>query len=119
MPRLFLAQGMPLEPQLVYAHRFPGETAIFHIGSGPYSRSLKGERGKPWLEHVGERDVEVDILETHECPARARLRESQLIHDYQPITNIHHRRGPHPRVLGGYTKKGDRCDCGAVDCYGR
>lgn len=119
MGRMSFAPGTPLEPQIVYGHRFFGDDELFHIGSGTYSRALKPERGKPWLDHVGDRDVEVLILEIYECPARARLREAELIAEMQPLTNHHHKSGPNRQVLRGYTKRGERCDCGAEDCYGR
>ena len=117
--RMYFAAGTPPEPQVVYAHRFPGDDELFHIGSGTYSRAVKPERGAAWKAHVGERDVEVLILETHECPARARLREAELIAERRPITNQHHASGPHKQVLRGFTKRGARCDCGAKNCYGR
>jgi hypothetical protein len=119
MTRLYFKQGSQLEPQVVYAHRIAGETTIFHIGSGPFSRALSNARGTPWQSYVADRDVEVDVLEVHQCPARARLREAQLIAELQPETNKHHRNGPHAAVLKGHTKKGVRCNCGASDCYGR
>nr|WP_170538025.1 hypothetical protein [Ruegeria arenilitoris] len=107
------------EPQVVYGHRFSGTDELFHIGSGSYGRAIKPERGAPWVEYVGDRDVEVVIIETYQCPARARLREAELIFEMQPVTNHHHRNGPHKQVLRGFTKQGARCDCGAEDCYGR
>ena len=113
------APGTALEPQIVYGHRFPGEEELFHIGSGTYRRALRPERGFPWREHVGNRDVEVVILETHACPARARLREAQLISKHNPTTNHHHKNGPNKQVLRGFTKQGERCGCGAADCYGQ
>lgn len=119
MTRMKFAPGTPLQPQIVYAHRFPGEERIFHIGSGTHSRALRPERGEAWQDHVGERDVEVLILETHGCPARARLREAELIAELKPETNYHHRNGPNRQVLRGFTKRGKRCDCGDVACYGK
>lgn len=113
------APGTPLEPQIVYAHRFAGEEEVFHIGSGTYRRALRPERGSIWQKHVGNRDVEVVVLETHACPARARLREAQLISEKKPVTNHHHKDGPNRQVLRGFTKRGVRCACGAEDCYGR
>jgi hypothetical protein len=59
------------------------------------------------------------ILEIHACPARARLREAQLIAEHQPVTNYHHKNGPNKQVLEGFTKRGARCCCGAADCYGQ
>lgn len=118
MTKMSFAPGSALEPQIVYGHRFPGEEAVFHIGSGTYGRALRPERGTEWQRHVGDRDVEVLVLETHACPARARLREAQLIAEHKPVTNYHHRSGPNKQVLRGFTKKGARCACGAEDCYG-
>lgn len=103
------APETPLEPQIVYGHRFPGEEQVFHIGSGTYSRALRPERGAGWQEYVGDRDVEVVVLEIHTCPARARLREAQLILEHKPVTNHHHKDGPHKQVLRGFTKRGLRC----------
>lgn len=118
MTKMSFAPGTPLEPQVVYGHRFPGEEEIFHIGSGTYRRAVKPERGAAWKEHVGDRDVEAVILEVHACPARARLREAQLIAERKPSTNYHHKNGPNRQVLRGYTKRGLRCECGSDDCYG-
>ena len=119
MARMSFAPGTAPEPQIVYAHRFPGEEEVFHTGSGTYGRALRPERGAQWQQHVGERDVEVIILETHACPVRARLREAQLISARKPVTNHHHRSGPNKQVLRGFTKRGVRCDCEAENCYGR
>jgi hypothetical protein len=119
MVKMRLAPGTSAEPQIVYGHRFPGETTLFHIGSGTYRRALRPERGAPWLSHVGDKDVEVVILETHQCPARARLREAQLISELKPATNFHHLDAPNRQVIRGFTKKGSRCECGALDCYGK
>jgi hypothetical protein len=119
MTQMRFAEGTSPEPQIVYGHRFPGEQELFHIGSGTYARALRPERGTEWRIHVGERDVEVVVLEIHGCPARARLREAELIAELKPLTNFHHKHGPHPQVLRGFTKRGVRCDCRAPDCYGR
>lgn len=119
MTTMRFAPGTPLEPQIIYGHRFPGDDELFHIGSGTYSRALSPVRGAQWIAHVGDNDVEVVILETHECPARARLREAELIAELRPVTNHHHRDGPNRQVLRGFTKRGTRCDCDAKDCYGR
>jgi hypothetical protein len=119
MTTMTFAPGTPLEPQIVYGHKFPGEDDVFHIGSGTYTRALRPERGGGWKEHVGNRDVEVLILETHGCPARARLREAELIAALKPVTNYHHKDGPNRQVVRGFTKRGNRCDCGADNCYGR
>lgn len=119
MPQMKFAPGTPLQPQIVYAHRLQGEDTIFHIGSGTHSRALRPERGQAWRDHVGDRDVEVQILETHGCAARARLREAELIAELRPVTNHHHKDGPNRQVLRGFTKRGERCDCGDSHCYGR
>lgn len=119
MTRMRFAPGTAPEPQIVYGHRFPGEELFFHIGSGTYRRALRPERGVPWCEYVGDQDVEVVVIETHVCPARARLREAELIAQLQPTTNHHHKNGPNRQVLRGNTKSGIRCDCGADDCYGK
>ena len=118
MGRMYFAPGTALEPQIVYGHRFPEDVTYFHIGSGTYKRALSPVRGASWIQHVGDRDVEVVVLEVYQCPARARLREAELINLHQPITNHHHKNGPHKQVLAGYTKQGTRCACGAADCYG-
>jgi hypothetical protein len=116
--KLYFGCGSPSEPQIVYGHRFPQQEELFHIGSGTYRRALSPVRGASWLQHVGDRDVEVLVLEVHQCPARARLREAELIALHQPLTNHHHKTGPHRQVLAGYNKQGLRCACGATDCYG-
>ncbi len=118
MTKMVYANGYR-DPQIVYGHRFPGEDELFHIGSGKPGRALSPVRGAPWRDYVGDRDVEVVVLETYTCPARTRLREAQLIHKLQPVTNHHHRNGPHKQVERGFTKGGMRCDCGATDCYGK
>jgi hypothetical protein len=119
MIRMRFAEGTSPEPQIVYGHRFPGEHDLFHIGSGTYGRALRPERGMSWRTHVGDRVVEVVVLERHQCPARARLREAELIAELKPVTNSHHSQGPQRQVLRGFTKMGLRCDCGAADCYGQ
>lgn len=119
MGKIYFASGSPAESQIVYGHRFPNEETLFHIGSGTYRRALSPVRGAQWETHVGDSDVEVLILEIYECPARARLREAELITLHQPSTNHHHRTGPHRQVLAGYNKQGMRCACGAADCYGQ
>ena len=119
MGRMRFASGTPREPQIVYGHRFPGEDALFHIGSGTYARAIRPERGQSWIDYVGDRDVEVLVLEIYDCPARARLREAELIAELKPITNFHHRDGPNKQVLRGFTKRGQRCQCGSDSCYGQ
>ena len=105
--------------QVVYGHRLAGTEPIVLIGSGTLARALRPERSPVWQAYVNGRDVEVVILEQHACPARARLREAELIADRRPILNPHHRQGPHRQVLRGFTKQGLRCACGAANCYGR
>jgi hypothetical protein len=102
-------------PQVVYAHVADG--VIFHIGSGTLARAFAGERSTAW-EARARAGYAVVILERHACPARARLREAELIHQMQPETNVHHRRGPHRQIIRGFTKQGARCACDAPDCYG-
>jgi hypothetical protein len=107
-------------PEVVYAHFAPGAEKPLHVGSGRLERALSTARGGPWrryVDKIGGR-YEVRILERHSCPARARLREGELIAALQPETNVHHRNGPHRQVLRGFTKGGARCACGAPDCYG-
>lgn len=118
MGKMRYAPGTPLEPQVVYGHRFPGDAKLFHIGSGTYSRALSKRRKSCWREYVGDRDVEVVILENHECPARARLRECELVAELKPLTDEHDASGPSEQVLRGFIKDGVRCACGAKDCYG-
>lgn len=118
MVKMIFAAGTPLEPQIVYGHRFTQHSDVFHIGSGTYKRALSPVRSAAWAQHVGVRDVEVVVLEVYQCPARARLREAELIAQHKPATNHHHKTGPHPQVLAGFTKKGEHCNCGASDCYG-
>ena len=105
--------------QVVYGHRLADTELIVSIGSGTLARALRPERSREWQAYVNDRDVEVVILEQHACPARARLREAELIAERQPILNRHHRQGPHRQVLRGFTKQGVRCACGAANCYGR
>jgi hypothetical protein len=108
----------PSRCQVVYGHYAPGSEKPFYIGSGTMQR--KGRRGRsPEWRRLAARGYAVKILERHACPARARLRKAQLIESHQPEANVHHRSGPHPQVLRGFTKRGLRCDCGADDCYGR
>jgi hypothetical protein len=104
--------------QIVYAHYAPGSEQPFHIGSGTIQRAFSALRSDEW-RRLAARGYDVEILERHACPARARLHEAQLIESHQPATNVHHRGGPHRQVIRGFTKQGLRCDCGAEDCYGR
>lgn len=105
--------------EVVYAHKNALSGELFHIGSGKIDRAFSVQRGAKWLAYVTTLDsYEVEILEYHHCPARARLREAELIFELQPKTNIHHRKGLHRQALRGFTKRGDPCSCKAPDCYG-
>ena len=68
--------------------------------------------------HVGDRDVEVVILERHECPARARLRAAELVAELKPKADQDCADGPNRQILRGLDSDGHRCACGAKDCYG-
>ena len=105
----------------VYAHFVAGSDVPFHIGSGRPERASSSVRGVAWQAHVARLGEawHAEILEQHRCPARARLREAQLIQQHQPATNHHHRHGPHRQVLQGFAKGGRPCRCGAPDCYRR
>lgn len=112
------------ERQVVYGHRMHGEDGFFHIGSGPEkrARTLTG-RSSAWQQfvdaHGGVRRVEVVVLESYRCPARARLREMQLVGIHQPLTNRFGRSSIPDAILGGHPKRStSRCECGAPDCYG-
>lgn len=106
--------------EVVYYHLNPQTNEVFHIGSGSLARAFSDVRGKPWQDYVSNlKSYEVRVVERHTCPARARLREAELIHEMQPVTDLHHRNGPHMQLLRGFTKAGLRCDCNATDCYGR
>lgn len=119
MGEMRYAPGTPLEPQVVYGHRFPGDAKLFHIGSGTYRRALSKRPNKSWREYVGDRDVEVVILEKHACPARAKLRECELVAELKPITDEQRASGPSKQVLRGFIEDGVRCACGSKDCYGQ
>jgi hypothetical protein len=108
----------PSRGQIVYGHYAPGSEQPFHIGSGTMQRAFSDVRSAEW-RRLAARGYEVEILEQHACPARARLREALLIESCQPVTNVHHRNGPHRQVRRGFTKRGLQCDCSAEDCYGR
>jgi hypothetical protein len=110
--------------EVVYAHRMKSESTLFHIGSGSEqrARTLSG-RSSPWCAYVDARggviQVEVTILERHHCPARARLREMELVKLYQPSTNSFGRTSIPQAILDGRPKRmTTRCTCGAADCYG-
>ena len=110
--------------EVVYGHRMRDEGAFFHIGSGSERRARTlTRRGRPWQQYVdahgGMERIEVEILERHHCPARARLREMELVNIQQPSTNQFGRSSTPAAILAahpkGYT---ERCHCGAPDCYG-
>jgi hypothetical protein len=110
--------------EVVYGHKMRNEASYFHIGSGSErrARTLKG-RSPAWQHyadsHGGSNDVEVVILERHHCPARARLREMELIAIHQPPTNTFGRSSIPAAILDGRPKGSKiRCACGAPDCYG-
>ena len=110
--------------EVVYAHRMKSEPVMFHIGSGSErrARTLTG-RGSRWQAYVdaqgGFTHVEVEILERHHCPARARLREMELVKLHQPATNGFGRTSIPQGILDGRPKgKMTACTCGAADCYG-
>ncbi len=110
--------------EVVYGHRFRGEARFFHIGSGSEQRAgTFGGRSARWREivdgHGGVGEVEVVILERHRCPARARLREMELVALHQPPTNHFGRSSIPGGILDGRPKGSkERCRCGAPDCYG-
>ena len=110
--------------EVVYGHKMKNETAFFHIGSGTErrARSLTG-RSSRWRAYVNAHgdptQVEVTILERHHCPARARLREMELVELHQPATNGFGRSSIPAGILDGRPKGStQRCACGAADCYG-
>jgi hypothetical protein len=108
----------------VYGHKLRNQAAFFHIGSGSERRANNLiQRSSRWHEYVtangGTTQVDVAILERYRCPARARLREMQLVQLYQPATNGFGR-GSIPAAITDGRPKGSkkRCACGAADCYG-
>ena len=109
--------------EVVYAHRMKSEPKLFHIGSGSERRAhMVTGRSFRWRAYVdaqgGSTQVEVTILERHHCPARARLREMQLVKLHQPVTNGYGRTSIPQGILDGRPKgKTTRCACGAADCY--
>lgn len=110
--------------QVVYGHRMRSEAGFFHMGSGPGTRAhnLTGRSSSWWQfvnAHSGVRQVEAVILERYRCPARARLREMQLVSIHQPSTNRFGRSSTPNAILDGHPKGSrSRCECGAPDCYG-
>ena len=110
--------------EVVYGHRMANEKGFFHIGSGSEQRARNFTgRSSDWRSYVDARgslaQVQVEILERHRCPARARLREMDLVKIHQPPTN-RFGRSSHPEgILDGRPKGSkQRCTCGASDCYG-
>jgi hypothetical protein len=110
--------------EVVYGHRLKNEASYFHIGSGSERRARTlTRRSSRWQQYVNARggvtQVEVSILERHHCPARARLREMQLVALHQPTTNGFGRSMIPTGILDGRPKGStERCACGATDCYG-
>jgi hypothetical protein len=110
--------------EMVYGHRIRSEPNFFHIGSGSEKRSHNLKKRSPlWRNYVDThgsvKNIEVVILERHHCPARARLREMELIAIHQPPTNKFGRSSIPAGILDGRPKGSKkRCDCGALDCYG-
>ena len=98
--------------QVVYGHRLADTELIVSIGPGTLARALQPERSPEWQAYVNDRDVEVVILEQHACPARARLREAELIAERRPILNRHHLQGPHRQVLRGSPSRGSAAPAG-------
>ena len=110
--------------EVVYGHKVRNEMGYFHIGSGSEQRAhnLNG-RSALWQHYVdthgGSKHIEVVILERHHCPARARLREMELIAVHQPPTNTFGRTSIPAAILDGRPKGSKiRCACGAPGCYG-
>ena len=113
-----------LGTEVVYGHKMKNEPTFFHIGSGSErrARTFTG-RSSRWLAYVnahgGQMQVEVTIMEQHHCPARARLRDMQLVELHQPATNGYGRSSIPAGILDGRPKgSAERCACGAVNCYG-
>jgi hypothetical protein len=110
--------------EVVYCHKMRNEATFFHIGSGSELRARNlTDRSSRWLEYVnahgGPTHIEVTIIERHHCPARARLREMQLVELHQPATNGFGRSSIPAGILDGRPKGStERCACGAHDCYG-
>ena len=110
--------------EVVYGLRMRCESKFFHIGSGSEQRAhnLK-QRSSAVLSYIeargGTSQVEVKILERYQCPARARLREMELIGLHQPCTNTFGRSSIPAMILDGRPKGSkERCCCGALNCYG-
>ena len=108
------------EPHAVVGYRLISTETYVHIGSCALTRTVQPPNLLAWERCVGVQDsqIEVDFIELHCCPARARLRAMELIGEYQPQTNFHGRYGIPPAIEMGLTKAGLPCTCGAPDCYG-
>ncbi len=104
---------------VVFAHRLPGTSGYFFIGSGPPDHAFRPQRDEIWNAITSVDPYEIVVLERHACPARARLREAELVHQHQPSANVRFREGPDAETLGGYIAPGERCDCSAPECHGR
>ncbi|MCU0727611.1 MAG: hypothetical protein MUE73_17775 [Planctomycetes bacterium] len=110
--------------EVVYGLRMQGDERFFHIGSGSERRAHDLNHRSPAVRSFietrgGDARVEVVILERHRCPARARLREMELVGRHQPETNTFGRSSIPAGILHGRPKRSKvRCSCGAPDCYG-
>jgi hypothetical protein len=110
--------------RVVYGHKMGNEADYFHIGSGSEQRARSWSgRSALWRDYVdthgGPMHIEVVILERYYCPARARLREMELVAVHQPFPNTFGRASIPAGILDG-RPKGSKvsCACGAPDCYG-
>ena len=95
--------------EVVYGHKIRNEADYFHIGSGSEQRARNfNGRSPSWQKYVdthgGSKHIEVVILERHHCPARARLREMELVAVHQPSTNTFGRSSIPAGLLDGRPK---------------
>jgi hypothetical protein len=110
--------------EVVYGFKMPNESKFFHIGSGSERRAhnftQRNTTVRSYIEaRGGTSQVQVTIIERHQCPARARIREMELIGLHQPVTNTFGRSSIPAGILNGRPKGSkERCRCGATDCYG-
>jgi hypothetical protein len=110
--------------EVVYGLSMRGDPAFFHIGSGSEQRASSWNGRSPAFQeyvaaHGGITQIDVAILERHHCPARARLREMELVNVHQPVTNTFGRSSIPAGIRDGRPKGSkERCVCGAPDCYG-
>jgi len=110
--------------EIVYGLTMRGEGTFFHIGSGSEQRAHswtgRSARFRAYVEaRGGPTQIELTTLERHHCPARARLREMELVKLHQPATNGFGRSSIPAGILEGRPKGStERCCCGASDCYG-